>query len=86
VISHCGAALHRHPPTDRHLAQKDLSKNLFYDTSAYDLHFLEAVSSSTACLSRCSALRRLGPVGIHDLRTADRMTTSCRSLRNLFSQ
>jgi predicted TIM-barrel fold metal-dependent hydrolase len=42
VISHCGAALHRHPPTDRHLAQKDLSKNLFYDTSAYDLNFLEA--------------------------------------------
>jgi predicted TIM-barrel fold metal-dependent hydrolase len=42
VISHCGAALHRHPPGDRHLAQKDLSNNLFYDTSAYDLNFLEA--------------------------------------------
>jgi predicted TIM-barrel fold metal-dependent hydrolase len=42
VISHCGAALHRHPPTDRHLAQKDLSNNLFYDTSAYDINFLEA--------------------------------------------
>jgi hypothetical protein len=27
---------------DRHLAQKDLSRNLFYDTSAYDIHFLEA--------------------------------------------
>jgi predicted TIM-barrel fold metal-dependent hydrolase len=42
VISHCGAGLHRHPPTDRHLAQKDLSRNLFYDTSAYDVNFLEA--------------------------------------------
>jgi predicted TIM-barrel fold metal-dependent hydrolase len=42
VISHCGAGLHRHPPTDRHLAQKDLRRNLFYDTSAYDLNFLEA--------------------------------------------
>jgi predicted TIM-barrel fold metal-dependent hydrolase len=42
VISHCGAGLHRHPPGDRHLAQKDLSRNLFYDTSAYDLIFLEA--------------------------------------------
>lgn len=42
IICHCGGALNRFIPTDRHLAQKDLSNNLYYDTCAYDLIFLEA--------------------------------------------
>jgi len=42
VICHCGGALDRFLKTDPHLTQKDLSNNLFYDTCAYDLDFLEA--------------------------------------------
>lgn len=42
VICHCGGALDRFIKSDPHLAQKDLSKNLFFDTNALDLHFLEA--------------------------------------------
>lgn len=42
VTCHCGGALNRFIPTDPHLAQKDLSNNLFFDTCAYDLVFLEA--------------------------------------------
>jgi predicted TIM-barrel fold metal-dependent hydrolase len=42
IICHCGGALNRFIPTDPHIAQKDLSKNLYYDTCGYDLHFLEA--------------------------------------------
>lgn len=42
IICHCGGALDRFIPTDPHLPQRDLSNNLFYDTCAHDLHFLEA--------------------------------------------
>jgi predicted TIM-barrel fold metal-dependent hydrolase len=42
ISCHCGGALNRFIPTDHHLAQKDLSGNLFFDTCGYDLHFLEA--------------------------------------------
>lgn len=42
IICHCGGALDRFIPTDPHIAQKDLSANLFYDTCGYDLIFLEA--------------------------------------------
>ena len=42
VICHCGGALDRFIPTDRHLAQKDLGRNLFYDSCGYELNFLEA--------------------------------------------
>ena len=42
VICHCGGALNRFIPTDHHIAQKDLSKNLFYDACAYDDDFLTA--------------------------------------------
>ncbi|GGI07536.1 amidohydrolase family protein [Egicoccus halophilus] len=42
VICHCGGSLDRWIPTDPHLAQKDLSDNLFYDTCAHDVHYLEA--------------------------------------------
>jgi predicted TIM-barrel fold metal-dependent hydrolase len=42
IICHCGGALDRFIPTDPHIAQKDLSGNLFYDTCGYDTAFLEA--------------------------------------------
>lgn len=42
VVCHCGGALDRFIKTDHHLAQKDLSRNLYFDTNALDLHFLEA--------------------------------------------
>lgn len=42
VICHCGGALNRFIPSDKHIAQKDLSKNLFYDACAYDENFLTA--------------------------------------------
>jgi predicted TIM-barrel fold metal-dependent hydrolase len=42
VICHGGGALNRFIPTDHHIAQKDLSKNLFYDCCAYDVDFLTA--------------------------------------------
>lgn len=42
VVVHCGGALDRFIPTDPHLAQKDLSNNLFFDTCALDIHFLTA--------------------------------------------
>ena len=42
VICHCGGALDRFIPTDDHLPQKDLTENMFYDTCAHDVHFLEA--------------------------------------------
>jgi predicted TIM-barrel fold metal-dependent hydrolase len=40
VICHCGGALNRFIPTDRHVAQKDLSRNLYYDCCAYDVNFM----------------------------------------------
>lgn len=42
IICHCGGALDRFIPTDPHIAQKDLTENLFYDTCGYDTNFLEA--------------------------------------------
>ena len=42
VICHCGGSLNRFIPTDHHIAQKDLSKNLYYDCCAYDDNFLTA--------------------------------------------
>lgn len=42
LVCHCGGALDRFIKTDPHLSQKDRSKNLFFDTNALDLHFLEA--------------------------------------------
>lgn len=41
-VCHGGGALNRFIATDGHLAQKDLSKNLFYDTCVYDIPVLEA--------------------------------------------
>jgi predicted TIM-barrel fold metal-dependent hydrolase len=42
VVCHCGGGLDRFIPSDAHIAQKDLSKNLFFDSCAYDVNFLEA--------------------------------------------
>jgi predicted TIM-barrel fold metal-dependent hydrolase len=42
VICHCGGSLDRFIKSDHHLSQKDRSKNLFFDTNAPDLNFLEA--------------------------------------------
>jgi predicted TIM-barrel fold metal-dependent hydrolase len=42
IICHCGGGLDRFHKTDPHLGQKDLSRNLFFDTCAYDSIFLEA--------------------------------------------
>jgi predicted TIM-barrel fold metal-dependent hydrolase len=53
VICHCGGALDRFIPTDPHLAQKDLSRNLFYDTCGYDLNFLEAAIKQRGASRMC---------------------------------
>ena len=42
LVCHCGGALDRFIKTDHHLGQKDRSRNLFFDTNALDLNFLEA--------------------------------------------
>lgn len=42
TVCHGGGALNRFIPTDNHLGQKDLSKNLFFDTCVYDIPVLEA--------------------------------------------
>lgn len=41
-VCHGGGALNRFIPTDNHLPQKDLSKNLYFDTCVYDIPVLEA--------------------------------------------
>ncbi len=42
IVCHCGGALDRFIASDHHIAQKDLSENLFFDSCGYDVHFLEA--------------------------------------------
>ena len=42
LVCHCGGALDRFIKSDAHLGQKDYSKNLFFDTNALDLDYLEA--------------------------------------------
>jgi predicted TIM-barrel fold metal-dependent hydrolase len=42
VVCHCGGALDRFIPTDPHLGQRDLANNLFFDTCAHDVNYLEA--------------------------------------------
>jgi len=53
VICHCGGALDRFIKTDGHLGQEDYSENLFYDTYAYDLIFLEAAISQRGVNRMC---------------------------------
>jgi len=53
--------------TDHHLAQKDLSNNLFFDTNALDLNFLEAAIKQRGVSQTCfgtevpRSARRCGP-------------------------
>jgi len=42
IVCHCGGSLDRWIKTDPHMGQKDLSKNLFFDTCAHDEPFLQA--------------------------------------------
>ncbi len=42
TVCHCGGGLNRFIPTDKHVGQGDLSKNLFYDSCVYDENYLEA--------------------------------------------
>ena len=42
VVCHCGGALDRFIKSDSHLAQKDLSNNLYFDTCALDVGYLAA--------------------------------------------
>ena len=46
IICHCGGGLDRSHKSDPHLAQKDLSRNLYFDTCAYDPIFSSARSAS----------------------------------------
>ncbi|MBV8083823.1 MAG: amidohydrolase, partial [Chloroflexi bacterium] len=42
IVCHCGGSLDRWIKTDPHMGQKDYSKNLYFDTCAHDIPFLEA--------------------------------------------
>ena len=53
IVCHCGGALDRFIKSDRHLAQKDLSKNLFFDTNALDINFLEAAIKQRGVSQTC---------------------------------
>jgi predicted TIM-barrel fold metal-dependent hydrolase len=53
VVCHCGGGLDRFIKTDHHLSQKDLSKNLFFDTNALDLNFLEAAIKQRGVSQTC---------------------------------
>jgi predicted TIM-barrel fold metal-dependent hydrolase len=53
IVCHCGGALDRFIKTDHHLSQKDLSNNLFFDTNALDLDFLEAAIKQRGVSQTC---------------------------------
>jgi predicted TIM-barrel fold metal-dependent hydrolase len=53
IVCHCGGALDRFIKTDHHLSQKDLSDNLFFDTNALDLNFLEAAIKQRGVSQTC---------------------------------
>ena len=63
LICHCGGALNRFMPTDPHLSQKDLRANLFYDTCAHDLVFLEAAIKQRGVESMCFGTEAPGSGG-----------------------
>ena len=42
LVCHCGGALDRWIATDPHVSQKNLARNLFFDTCAHDIDFLSA--------------------------------------------
>ncbi len=53
IVCHCGGALDRFIKTDHHLSQKDLSNNLFFDTNALDINFLEAAIKQRGVSQTC---------------------------------
>ena len=53
LICHGGGALNRFIPTDYHLPQRDLSRNLFYDTCVYELNLLEATLKQRGVAQTC---------------------------------
>ena len=63
IVCHCGGGLNRFIPTDRHLPQKDLSKNLFFDTCGYDIHFLEAAIKQRGVAQMCFGTEAPGSGG-----------------------
>jgi hypothetical protein len=63
LICHCGGALNRFMPTDPHLSQQDLRANLFYDTCAHDLVFLEAAIKQRGVASMCFGTEAPGSGG-----------------------
>jgi predicted TIM-barrel fold metal-dependent hydrolase len=63
IVCHCGGALDRFIPTDNHLSQKDLSKNLFFDTCGYDVYFLEAAIKQRGISQTCFGTEAPGSGG-----------------------
>ena len=63
MICHCGGALNRFMSTDPHLSQQDLTANLFYDTCAHDLIFLEAAIRQRGVPSMCFGTEAPGSGG-----------------------
>ena len=53
LVCHCGGSLDRFIKTDHHLSQKDLKNNLFFDTNALDLNFLEAAIKQRGVPQMC---------------------------------
>ena len=82
IVCHCGGALSRFAPTDNHNFQRDTSKNLFFDTCAYEPTFLEAGDQAEGRVA--DGVRHRGARLRPPRRPAHRphaATTSCRRCR-----
>lgn len=60
IVCHCGGGLNRFIPTDFHLPQRDLSNNLFFDSCAYDVYFLEAAIKQRGVSQICFGVEAPG--------------------------
>ncbi len=63
IMCHCGGALDRFIPTDNHMSQRDLSKNLFFDTCAYEVNYLEAAIKQRGVAQTCFGTEAPGSGG-----------------------
>jgi predicted TIM-barrel fold metal-dependent hydrolase len=63
IMCHCGGALNRFIPTDRHLSQKNLSNNLFYDTCIYDIPYIECALKQRGVSQICFGTEAPGSGG-----------------------
>ena len=79
IVCHCGGALDRFIKTDHHLSQKDLSNNLFFDTNALDLNFLEAAIKQRGVSQTCFGTEVPGSGAAVRPETGRPVTTWCRS-------